>query len=41
MTELELKARAYELIVMIENCRAELTKINEELASRETSSKET
>lgn len=31
MNEVELKARAYELVMIIENARAELIKINEEL----------
>lgn len=34
MTELELKARAYDLLAQIQFCQAELTKINVELAER-------
>lgn len=34
MTELELKARAYDLIAQIQFCQNELAQVNEELAKR-------
>jgi hypothetical protein len=34
MTELELKARAYDLIAQIQACQAELQRVNEALAQR-------
>jgi hypothetical protein len=34
MTELELKAKAYDLLAQIQFCQAELAKINNELAQR-------
>lgn len=34
MTELELKARAYDLLAQIQFCQNELAKINAELAQR-------
>jgi len=40
MTELELKARAYDLIAQIQFCQAELAKVNEELAKRAADVKE-
>lgn len=40
MTELELKAKAYDLLAQIQFCQAELTKINAELARRATEEKQ-
>ena len=40
MTELELKAKAYDLIAMIEACKTELVRINAELVERKKDEKE-